>query len=122
VLGPIRQIAISVTDVDRSVAFYRDALGLPLLFQVPEQSLAFFDCHGVRLFLTPTESEDLRSRPLLYFSVESIDEARRALSERGVEFAGDSHVVHRDGATELWLALFHDPDGTPLALMEERTA
>jgi catechol 2,3-dioxygenase-like lactoylglutathione lyase family enzyme len=35
-LGPVGQIHISVTDIDTSVAFYRDVLGIPLLFQVPD--------------------------------------------------------------------------------------
>jgi catechol 2,3-dioxygenase-like lactoylglutathione lyase family enzyme len=39
-LGPIGQIAIPVTDLDRAVVFYRDALEIPFLFRVP--NLAFF--------------------------------------------------------------------------------
>ncbi len=38
------QIAINVSDVDRATAFYRDVLGLPLLFTAGK--LAFFDCGG----------------------------------------------------------------------------
>jgi catechol 2,3-dioxygenase-like lactoylglutathione lyase family enzyme len=41
-LGPVGQIHISVTDIDTSVAFYRDVLGIPLLFQVPDMPMAFF--------------------------------------------------------------------------------
>ena len=39
-LGPVGQIHISVTDIDTSVAFYRDVLGIPLLFQVPGMPMA----------------------------------------------------------------------------------
>ena len=42
----IGQISITAKDVERATAFYRDVLGLPLLFTVP--SMAFFDCGGVR--------------------------------------------------------------------------
>ncbi len=45
----IGQISIIVHDLERATAFYRDTLGLPLLFTVP--NLAFFDCGGVRLML-----------------------------------------------------------------------
>ena len=45
-LGPIGQIAYTVSDVPRAVAFYRDAVGLTLLFEAPP-GLAFFDCDGV---------------------------------------------------------------------------
>lgn len=31
-LGAVNQIHISVTDIDRAVAFYRDVLQIPLLF------------------------------------------------------------------------------------------
>jgi catechol 2,3-dioxygenase-like lactoylglutathione lyase family enzyme len=119
-VGPIAQIHISVDDIDRAVAFYRDALGLPLLFQVPGQPMAFIDCHGVRLYLGRPESPGFRSSPILYFRVVAIEEAVHELQERGVAFLDAPHVVHRDGASELWMAFFRDPDGNALALMEER--
>ena len=50
-LGPVGQIHISVTDIDTSVAFYRDVLGIPLLFQVPDMPMAFFASGDVRLYL-----------------------------------------------------------------------
>jgi catechol 2,3-dioxygenase-like lactoylglutathione lyase family enzyme len=119
-LGAIGQIHVSVTDVDRSVAFYRDVLGIPFLFRVPGQSMAFFDCGGVRLYLGKPESPEFRSMPLLYFVVEDVDEAYETLAARGVEFAGPPHVVHRTESAELRMAFFTDPDGSHLAVMAER--
>ena len=53
-LGPIMQILVPVTDLDRAVAFSEGLLDLPLLFRFPGN--AFFDAHGVRLYLAkPTE-------------------------------------------------------------------
>jgi catechol 2,3-dioxygenase-like lactoylglutathione lyase family enzyme len=118
-LGTIGQIHVSVTDVDRSVAFYRDALGIPFLFRVPDQPIAFFDCDGVRLYLGVPESEDFRSSGVLYFTVDDIDEVHRALTERGVAFRDGPHVVHRTEDAELRMAFFTDPDGNNLALMSE---
>jgi catechol 2,3-dioxygenase-like lactoylglutathione lyase family enzyme len=118
-LGTIGQIHVSVTDVDRSVAFYRDVLGIPFLFRVPGQPMAFFDCDGVRLYLGVPESEDFRSRGVLYFTVDDIDEAHRALAERGVSFRDAPHLVHRTEDAELHMAFFNDPDGNNLALMAE---
>jgi len=46
-----------VHDLERATAFYRDTLGLPLLFTVP--NLAFFDCGGVRLMLGRAETPEL---------------------------------------------------------------
>jgi catechol 2,3-dioxygenase-like lactoylglutathione lyase family enzyme len=121
-LGPIGQIHVSVTDVDRAVAFYRDLLGIPFLFRVPGQPMAFFDCDGVRLYLGKPESEEFRSNPILYFRVEDIEEAHDALIDRGVSFSETPHVVHRTEDAELWMAAFKDPDGNNLVLMAERPA
>jgi len=118
-LGTIGQIHVSVTDVDRSVAFYRDVLGIPFLFRVPGQPMAFFDCGGVRLYVGVPESEDFRSRGVLYFTVEDIGEAHRVLAGRGVPFRDGPHVVHRTEDSELQMAFFTDPDGNNLALMAE---
>ena len=115
----IGQVHISVTDIERSVAFYRDTLGLPFLFQVPGQPMAFFDCGGTRLYLAVPE-RGFHSQPILYFRVDSVAVAHEALTANGVEFRDTPHVVHRDDAHELWLAFFTDPDGCLLALMEER--
>jgi catechol 2,3-dioxygenase-like lactoylglutathione lyase family enzyme len=71
-LRTIGQIHVSVTDVDRAVAFYRDVLGVPFLFRVQGQPMAFLDCDGVRLYLGVPESDEFRSRGVLYFTVEDI--------------------------------------------------
>jgi catechol 2,3-dioxygenase-like lactoylglutathione lyase family enzyme len=49
-ISRLGQIAINANDLDRATAFYRDILGLPLLFTT--SSLTFFDCGGVRLMLS----------------------------------------------------------------------
>ena len=70
-LGPVGQIHISVTEIDTSVAFYRDVLGIPLLFQVPGMPMAFFASGDVRLYLGAVESQ-FRSKVVLYFTVTSM--------------------------------------------------
>jgi catechol 2,3-dioxygenase-like lactoylglutathione lyase family enzyme len=47
-LGALGQVHISVSDVERSVAWYRDVLGLTHLFTVPGQPMAFFASGDVR--------------------------------------------------------------------------
>jgi hypothetical protein len=51
--------------------------------------------------------------------VDDIDREYERLVRQGVTFDGPPHVVHRDGATELWMAGFTDPDGNHLVLMNE---
>jgi catechol 2,3-dioxygenase-like lactoylglutathione lyase family enzyme len=118
-LGTIGQIHVSVTDIDRSVTFYRDTLGMRFLFQVPGQPMAFFDCDGVRLYLGVPESPEFFSKPVVYFTVADLDVTYAALRERGVAFIDEPHVVHRTETSELRMAFFKDPDGTNLVVMAE---
>ena len=118
-LTKIGQIHLSVGDIDAAVAFYRDVLGLPLLFQVPRQPMAFFDCDGVRLYVGEPETEEYRTRGMVYFSVPDVDEAYAELSRRGVAFLEEPHVVHRDDHSEIRMAFFRDLDENNLALMTE---
>ena len=120
-LGPVAQIHVSVTDIDRSVAFYRDVLGIPLLFQVDGQPMAFFASGDVRLYLGVPESEEFASRCLLYFKVDDVDAEHARLSAADVRFVDKPHIVHRDGAMQLWMTAFKDPDAHNLVLMEERS-
>ncbi|MFL6114562.1 MAG: VOC family protein [Catenulispora sp.] len=119
-VGPVAQIHISVSDVDRSVAFYRDVLGVPFLFRVPGQPMAFFQSGDVRLYLGQPESPEYTTRVLVYFSVADIDAEWTRLSQAGVAFVDKPHVVHRDDTYELWMSVLRDPDGHHLALMQER--
>jgi catechol 2,3-dioxygenase-like lactoylglutathione lyase family enzyme len=120
-LGPLTQVHVSVRDVDAAVSFYRDVLGLPLLFQVPGQPMAFFDLGGgVRLYLGVPESDTFRSYTVMYYRVQDIDAERKRLIEAGVEFLDEPHLVHRDGVHELWMSGLVDPDGHHVILTEER--
>ena len=59
-ISRLGQIAITVHDVERATAFYRDTLGLTLLFTAGK--LAFFDCGGVRLMLDVPEKPEFDLR------------------------------------------------------------
>jgi predicted enzyme related to lactoylglutathione lyase len=119
-LGPLGQIHVTVTDLKRSVAFYRDVLGIPLLFEVPGQPMAFFRSGDVRLYLGVPESPEFTTRCVLYFRVDDIETERERLVDAGLKVEVP-HVVHRDGVTDLWMASLNDPDGHHLVLMEERS-
>lgn len=119
-LRRIHQIAVTVQDVERATAFYRDALGMALLFRAPA-GLSFFDCGGVRLMLSlPEGAETPRGNSILYYGVDDIEAAHGTLVRRGVRFIGDPHVVARLPDREVWLAEFRDSEGNVLALMSER--
>ncbi len=116
-LSALGQIAVAVSDVDRSAAFYRDAVGLQPLFQFP--GLAFFDCEGVRLMLSASEAVAPQGSFTIYFKVPDIRQAYDALCGRSVQFEGKPHVVASLPDHDLWMTFFRDPDGNLLALMSE---
>jgi len=117
-LSSIGQIGISVNDVERAVEFYRDKLGMRFLFKA--QSMAFFDCGGIRLLLGLPEANQEFFRSLVYYKVEDIEAAAEALKSRGIVFESDPRMVARMPDHDLWLAHFRDPDGNVLELMCEK--
>ena len=113
-LGAIAQISRTVRNIAEAQAWYGDVLGLKHLYTFGK--LAFFDCDGVRLFLSEGEgSSSVES--ILYFKAPDIHAAHADLARRGVEFMSAPHLVHRhaDG-TEEWIAPFKDNEGRPLAI------
>ena len=117
-IANIGQIAINVHDTGRAVEFYRDALGLKLLFMAG--NLAFFDCGGVRLMLsTPERPEFDHPSSILYFRVADIQSAFARLVERKVKTENEPHVIARMPDHDLWLAEFRDSEGNIMALMSE---
>ncbi len=119
-LGTIGQLAMNAHDIPRAVAFYRDALGMRLLFEVPPK-MAFFDCGGVRLMLSlPETAEYDHAGSVLYFKVEDIQQAHDALAARGVAFVDTPHLVAKMPDHELWMTFFKDTEGNTLALMSEK--
>lgn len=117
-IANIGQIAINVHDTMRAVEFYRDALGLKLLFTAG--NLAFFDCDGVRLMLsTPERPEFDHPSSILYFRVGDIQSAFARLVERKVKTENEPHLIARMPDHDLWLAEFHDTEGNIMAFMSE---
>jgi methylmalonyl-CoA/ethylmalonyl-CoA epimerase len=115
----IGQIAITVRDTRRAVAFYRDVLELKLLFEAPP-NLAFFDCGGVRLMLSPPEPAHDHPSSILYFKVTGIEEVAARLESAGAELVGQPHLIARMPDHDLWILEFRDTEGNTLACMEEK--
>ena len=115
----VTQLLIPIADFESGVAFYRDVLGLPLLFTAPPQ-MAFFTCGTTRLLVgVISEGQQAQRGSQVYFGVPDIHAVYAFLHEHGVEFKAPPHVVSRSAQGEVWLAEFMDPDGNQLALMSE---
>lgn len=110
------QVALTCRDLDRARTFYRDRLGLPLLFEAG--TMLFFDAAGQRLMVGLSERKD---QPIggsyLYFDAPDIHALAEALKARGVELVGNIETLQRTDTHELKLQFFRDPDGNALALM-----
>ena len=119
-LNDIGQIGLTVSDLEKAIAFYRDALGIQHLFNAPP-GMAFFALGNVRLMLSRPEKPDSdRFGCALYFKVADIQSAREALAARGVTFEVEQHRLATMPDHELWMAFFRDPDRNLLALMCEK--
>ena len=115
-LTEVGQIAVTVEDVERATAFYRDVLGVPFLFDAP--GLAFFDLGGTRLMLSRPEGVG-PSASLLYFRAADIQASYETLLSHGVEFLEAPRVVHRTDNYELSIGSFYDSEGNVMAIMHE---
>jgi methylmalonyl-CoA/ethylmalonyl-CoA epimerase len=119
-LNEIGQIALTITDLDSAVSFYRDTLGLKHLFSAPP-GLAFFAAGNLRLMLSRPEKPDSEKfSSVLYFKVAEIEKVHEVLVSRGVKFEAAPHRVAKMPDHELWMAFFRDPDRNLLALMCEK--
>ena len=119
-LSVIGQIAITVSDVDKALAFYRDALGLDFLFR-PAPGLAFLDAAGVRLMLTtPQGAGAVGANSILYFKVVDIETVHADVLTRGAVAERAPQLAAKMPDHELWIGFVRDPDGNLVGLMEEK--
>jgi methylmalonyl-CoA/ethylmalonyl-CoA epimerase len=120
-LGEIGQIALTVRDLAKAKAFYKDVLGLMFLFDAG--TMVFFQCGSVRLLLGLPEGkvEDAPANvgTILYFKVAELKATFDALKGAGVAVVQEPNMVARMPDHELWLAAFKDPEGNVIELMSE---
>lgn len=113
----LRYVMLGCSNVDVSVAFYRDKLDLQLLSRF--EDFAFFETGEAKLALSGElgrrEPEGNESAEFV-LGAKSVVEAHRILSERGVKFVSEPRQVNDAN----WAANFHDPDGHLLSIYGAR--
>jgi predicted enzyme related to lactoylglutathione lyase len=119
-LSDIRQIAVTVSNVDNALGFYRDILGLTFLFSAGPD-LAFLDAGGIRIMLsTPQGAGTAGANSTLYFKVSDIGATQSALVARGATNERAPQLTAKMPDHELWIGFLRDPDGNLIGLLEER--
>jgi len=113
-IGKLTTIMLIVKDMDRSVAFYRDVVGLKLELHTPYWSS--LSAGNITLGLHP-ESEHSKVAPSLGctfgFEVSDIRSLVQELKSKGVAMMMEP--IHEDFG---WLGIFTDPDGYPVQLVQ----
>jgi predicted enzyme related to lactoylglutathione lyase len=109
----ISLIALGVTDLSKSVAFYRDMAGFDLQNQF--ESFAFFSAGPVMVMLNSglrRPDSPLAGAMEIVVAAESVTAAHRQLMEKGCSFVNEPREVTPGS----WASTFTDPDGHWLTL------
>ena len=115
----IGQIAIAISNIEKSVQFYRDILGLELLFEVPT-GLAFFNCGGTRLMLTTLQGkEEDHHTSVIYYQVADIQATTDLLKSKDVAFEREPQFAAKMEDHDLWIGFLRDPDNNLVGIMAE---
>jgi catechol 2,3-dioxygenase-like lactoylglutathione lyase family enzyme len=110
-------LAIPVTDVVRSRAWYIDTLGLKVEFEMPErQTVALQDTDDFTIFLAQAPAPVQPRGYALWFQVDDVDATFAAVAGRGVEFVHAPSKTYWGYGAEL-----KDPDGHLILLWDERS-
>ena len=117
---------VSIVNVPRAIAFYRDTLGLRLVTEEPPFALVF-DAHGIMLRLVMAQELAPSQGTVLGWQVPDIYEIARDLQQAGVSF--ERYRGLEQDALDIWtapngakIAWFKDPDGNTLSISEHPAA
>ncbi|WP_327041743.1 VOC family protein [Micromonospora ureilytica] len=120
--APISGVGLTllVTDLPRSLGFYRDVLGFSEVDQGAHN--AVLASGATRIVLREVSGAAPISRRLVHVNLEvnDIEAAYERLRESGVRFTYAPRVVNRGTKLEGWAAAFRDPDGHGVALTQWR--
>ena len=116
-------VMVMVSDMKRSVSFYRDRLGLPLKFEAPDWTefttgTTTVALHGGAKPATgPAPKEQPAGSCSIGFNVKNLDETYHALKNKGVGFVMPPSDRQGEG---IRLAVARDPDGLSISFAEHK--
>lgn len=103
----ISYITIEVSNLEKSISFFRDKIGLSLAYTSEEFGYASFESGSFSLGLVQNEQAEGNRHTGLGFAVDSLDDAYDDMSAGGVEFTQPPTQEDWGG----YMAIFKDPDG-----------
>ena len=112
-LSRIAAVMLGVRELEQSLAFYKEKLGLQVIMQEP--SLALLRCGDVMLGLSRGHvhlAPQVAGATEVVFAVESVRAAHKALAAQGIAFMSEP----RQATPTEWVAHFKDPDGHLLSI------
>jgi catechol 2,3-dioxygenase-like lactoylglutathione lyase family enzyme len=122
-IGAVRQVALAAgRDLDRTLEFWRDVLGLSVHARYDPPGIAFIMGGEVRLLFT-----DGVTAGTVYLDMPDLGGFCAAAAGAGVPFTAPPTLVHIDregkfgpaGENE-WMAFLKDPAGNTIGLVERR--
>ena len=115
----VAHFTIPVTDTERSLAFYRDILGLHPIRVNHERGMVFLDAEGDCVILARSKAridpDDHDVHHAFIVDAEDYEAAKDVLAQRGVDVFFEED--RQDGAVNGPRAYFHDPDGNVLEII-----
>ncbi|MDX1450460.1 MAG: VOC family protein [Acidimicrobiia bacterium] len=105
----IGNVILYTADLDRSVEFYRDVIGLTLRGR--SAGLAFFDGGDVGLVLQSIDDPPRGGAAEVVLEVDDVFTEYRRLDRAGVEFRLEPRPVTSSETHDLVATDFRDPDG-----------
>jgi predicted enzyme related to lactoylglutathione lyase len=108
-------VSVNVSDLGRSLEWYRDALGFTEIYKMDEYGWAEVATaiQGVSIGLGQTEEIKVGGT-VPTFGVKDLLAAKSHIESKGGRFEGDPYEI----AGQVKLVTFYDPDGNPFMLAE----
>lgn len=109
--------AMSVSHIDKSIAWYSDVLGFTLLYKVDQMAWCELSTPVARVNVGLGQNMDRTGRggATLTFGVADIEAAKAALLAKGVRLDGDINEV----PDMVRLLTFYDPDDNALMFYQQ---
>jgi len=118
----IDYVMIAVSNMDQSVGFYKDTLGIPLKYKTSEWTEFQTGATTLALHLskprvssTPAQREMIAGTSTIGFNVTDLDKTYRELKSKNVRFVMEPKMREEDG---IKLAVCLDPDGLEISISE----